>query len=284
VIRYIHGRRYAGVSLSALRAKFSGVSREILFALLVRWRYAWEHRWGVPDSLSWTVPGQVWSADYTESDFPIDGGVRYILVVRDLGSGFTLAAVPAKSESAAVYVETLTRLFLWLGAPLVLKTDNGSAFRAKVSRKLLIRNGVVHLLSPARRPRYNGAIEAAIGSLKRRIMEVAFRQGDPFRWTSTSLREAVLLGNVRPKWNARDVCPLDLFSTRTAISRGQRAAFIGLVRRHRAEERLRRLLLPAARPNKNTRAAIVRQSIRRALEASGILVVKRRRISPEISP
>lgn len=283
VIRYIHKNRYRSLTLASLRRRFPGVSREILSSFLERWKYAWARRRAGAEELSWTVPGEVWTADYTESDFPIDGIYRYVLVVKDLGSGFVLAAVPARSESTKVFVETLARLFFWLGAPLVLKTDNGSAFRARMSRRLLARSGVLQLLSPPYYPRYNGAIEASIGALKERIMDAAFEEGDAFRWTASALREAVRIGNDSPKWNAKDATPSVLFQSRAGVSRTRRAAFIHSFRCLRAEERLRRSLLPEARPNNSVRAAIVRSAIRRALEACGILVVSRRRISPGVS-
>ena len=283
VIRYIHKKRYRRLTLASIRRKFPDVSREILSDLLARGKHAWARRRAGAEELSWTAPGVAWTADYTEADFPIDGIYRYVLVVKDLGSGFTLAAVPARSESAKVFVETLARLFLWLGIPLVLKTDNGSAFRARKSRRLLARRGILQLLSPPYYPRYNGAIEASIGAIKERIMDAAFGEGDPFRWTESALREAVRIGNDSPKWNAKDATPRELFQSRAGVSRTRRATFIHSFRRLRAEERLRRYLLPEARPNKSVRAAIVRSAIRRALEACGILVVSRRRISPGVS-
>ena len=67
-------------------------------------------------------------------------------------------------ESADFVVGTLLILFLRFGPPLVLKADNGSAFDNDQVRGLLAAWGVTLLLSPVRRPQYNGSIEAANGS------------------------------------------------------------------------------------------------------------------------
>ena len=60
------------------------------------------------------------------------------------------------------------RLFLALGAPLVLKTDNGTHFTAESVELLLREHGITRLLSPPYLPAYNGACEAGHGSVKTR--------------------------------------------------------------------------------------------------------------------
>lgn len=282
MIRYIHKRRYRGVSLRNLQERYPDVSREILYDLLLRWRAARARRVRRAAPLSWTEPVTVWAVDFTEADFPVDGIYRYILYVRDLGSGFVLFSWPCRKENTDVVVRSLDFLFRWYGPPLVLKSDNGSAFRAKATRRLLSRFGVVALPSPPRCPRYNGACEAGIGSLKRRILDVASRDGHPFAWTSQDLRAAREWANAEPS-PGPGPSPRALFEGRSAVSRRDRLGFLRSYRSLREEERIARALLPQARPGARTRAAVVRAAVRRALEAHGLLVVKRRWIRPGVS-
>jgi transposase InsO family protein len=51
-------------------------------------------------------------------------------------------------------------LFLEHGAPLVLKSDNGSGFIAEAMRDFLARSQVPPLYSPPYTPEYNGAVKA----------------------------------------------------------------------------------------------------------------------------
>ena len=69
------------------------------------------------------------------------------------------------------------------GAPLVLKSDNGSAFVASAFEALLAGLRVWQLLSPPRLPSYNGSCEAGIGSMKARTHHQATRLGRAGEWT-----------------------------------------------------------------------------------------------------
>jgi hypothetical protein len=82
--------------------------------------------------------------------------------VRDLASGCQLLWQPLRAANAEAVVHALALLCAWHGAPLVLKSDNGFAFAAEVTRTLLHQAGVIILFSPPYWPRYNGAIEAGI--------------------------------------------------------------------------------------------------------------------------
>ncbi len=61
------------------------------------------------------------------------GGYRRLLGVRDLGSGMQLTWRPTLDETAETTAVVLDGLFREHGAPLVVKFDNGSAFRASAS-------------------------------------------------------------------------------------------------------------------------------------------------------
>jgi transposase InsO family protein len=59
----------------------------------------------------------------------IDGRFPYLLAVRDLASGYVLAWLPVTAAAAARTRAVLAQLFAQYGPPLLLKLDNGSAFR-----------------------------------------------------------------------------------------------------------------------------------------------------------
>src|SRR6516164_6649323 len=69
---------------------------------------------------------------------------------------------PTPDETAQTAVAVLIGLFLIHGPPLVLKLDNGSAYRAEAMQKALVGYGVVVLYSPAYTPEYNGSAEAGV--------------------------------------------------------------------------------------------------------------------------
>lgn len=89
-----------------------------------------------------------------------------------------------RADTAAVVRAELVPLFLAYGAPWILKSDNGPAFRADALKGFLRPWGVFSLFSPPHTPSYNGAIEAAIGSLKTRTQRLATVAGHPELWTS----------------------------------------------------------------------------------------------------
>jgi transposase InsO family protein len=80
------------------------------------------------------------------------------------------------------------RLFALHGAPLILKIDNGSAFRADEFKQMLETSRVIPLYSPPSCPGYNGAIEAAIGSLKKRTEDQAHAHGHSGHWALSAAK------------------------------------------------------------------------------------------------
>ena len=89
-------------------------------------------------------------------------------MVRDLASAKLLAALLAPSADCAASSQVLLSLCRQHGAPLVVKSDNDSAFRGARAQKTLSDWKVVSLLSPPATPQYNGAVEADMGALKAR--------------------------------------------------------------------------------------------------------------------
>jgi hypothetical protein len=118
-----------------------------------------------------------------------------VLAVRDLASGQQLAWRPVADLSAGTLLPELGLLFTVYGAPWVLKSDNGSAFRAEVVKGFRGRWQVWPLYPPPGARWYNCAIEASIGSLKRRTQFAAWHQGRPGAWTSADLERVRELAN-----------------------------------------------------------------------------------------
>src|SRR5262249_52677908 len=149
-----------GLGMPALRTRFPDIARAELDDLLKGYRRRWRaanprllHR------LHWQRAGAVWAIDFAEAPSLIDGSYAYVLAGRDLASGQTLLWHPVAAPTAEVVVSELRLLFTLHGAPLVLKSDNGSAFIAEAVQRELRCWGVGQLFSPPRRPEYNGAIE-----------------------------------------------------------------------------------------------------------------------------
>jgi len=269
-----------GLGVPTLRECFPQLGRAELADLLGRYRRLWRRRHGlVLMRLHWTTPGTVWAMDFTQAPAPIDGLYPYLLAVRDLASGQQLLWQPLAAATAAEVAGALTALFVVCGAPLVLKSDNGGAFGAGVVQEVLGQYGVIPLFSPPYWPRYNGAIEAGIGSLKTRTQRQALLAGHPGQWTwhdaETARQEAN--ATARPH-GVTGPTPEQLWQGRTPRSVGQRAVFGATLQRCRQEAEG-----GGAGGNERSReAARERQVIQRALVEHGYLLFSRRRIPSPI--
>jgi len=281
VILHIH---FAGpwVGLPALERSFPKMSSAVLERLLAQYRRAyWLVGTTLVFTLRWTRAGTVWAMDYTEAPCDIEGTCRWILLVRDLASGFVLAAYPCEHASAATTVMVLRSLFRFHGAPLVLKTDNGSHFTAEEVGAVLGAFGVVQLLSPPGLPPYNGAIESGCGSLKTRTWCAAARNDRPGEWTFDDVEEGRWSANCfgSPRGLAGP-SPNDAWKARSEISLEERVAFLALVARCEAEVRVEGAYLPDPCLSKSELATLRREAIARALAAHELLLVRRRKVSP----
>jgi hypothetical protein len=127
--------------------------------------------------LTWLRPGVVWAIDGTWLDRPVDGCGRRALLVVDVASRNVLAFEAVAGERAGAAVDLLRRLVGRHGAPLVLKSDNGSAFVAKVAVDFCRRHGITQMHSPVRRPRWNGTCEVSGRWAKRRAAAAAIARG-----------------------------------------------------------------------------------------------------------
>lgn len=273
-----------GIGLVPLRAAFPMMIRAELEDLLIRYRRVWRHQHRQPlHVLNWTTPGTVWAMDFAEAPNVIDGVGTYLLAVRDLASGQQILWQPLREATAAAAAEALAGLLAVLGAPLVLKSDNGSAFGAPAVATLLHNFGVLSLFSPPHTPSYNGSIEAGIGSLKARTAAHAARHGRPGCWTWDDVAAARLEANAtaRPR-GLTGPTPDEAWAARASIPIGVRVSFGQLVEDHRWTAR-RELVLPPIGPLQvMTERAVDRIAIRRALVERGVLLFSRRSIPQRI--
>lgn len=267
-----------------LRTCFPSLARVELDDILKRYRRVW-HKLNLEliHRLRWPIPGRVWAIDFSQAPSPIDGRFPYLLAVRDLASGQQLLWQPAVTLTARVAQDALAALFDWHGSPLVLKMDNGSAFIAEALQKLL-RPEVTPLFSPPYYPRYNGAIEAGIGSLKTRTQAHAACHGHPAYWTCDDVAAAQddANHNARPR-GPSGPSPNGLWIQRSPIGNDERQGFHETLQRRRLEARLeltdsldRDLTIKELR-------SLERKAICRALVECGYLLFSRRRIPLAIS-
>jgi transposase InsO family protein len=268
-----------------LKVQFPDVSRAELRELKRRYRAAWR-RGDVRYiyALRWTSPGSVWAMDFTHPPGPVDGVFPRVLVVRDLASGKQLEALPVPGESAQSAVDVLRALIRRRGAPLVVKADNGSAFQAGATRRLLEAHGILPLYSPPGTPSYNGAVESGIGSLKTHADHAAARHDRPGEWTCDDVEESRLRGNELGRPHGRHgPTPDEAWAGRMKIGERPRARFLEVVEEERRKEEQRKGILPLVGPTPTQRDSIDRYAISRALMRCAYLYVRRRRIAPPVS-
>ena len=263
-----------------LHACFPSMPRAELYDLLQRYRRVWQKRHGQAlHVLRWQIPGTVWAMDFTEAPHPIDGLYPYLLAVRDLASGQQLLWLPLDTADAAQTIPALQPLFLWHGAPLVLKTDNGSPFCAGATLDFLADCGVIPLFSPPYTPQYNGAIEAGIGSLKTRTERHATRNGRATYWSYNDADAAQAEANAtaRPKGPTGPTAN-QLWSARPTIVPQHRALFQASVNQQRHDVRVHDGWPTVGPLNAKDQRTVDRHAIRRALVEHGFLLFRRRRI------
>jgi hypothetical protein len=133
-------------------------------------------------------------------------------------------------------ITALEMLFHQYGPPLVLKSDNGSAFIAGETQRLLDEWRVWHLRSPPEWPEYNGACEAGIGSMKTRTHHESSRLGHPGEWTCEDVEAAKLQANetARP-WGLHGPTPAEAWRQRRRISAKERTVFAKIANQREQE-------------------------------------------------
>jgi len=260
------------VGVPTLQATFPQMARREVQHVLRRYRKVWKRRRRLLALvLRWTRPGSVWAMDFAEPPLPVDGYYKYLFAVRDLASGMQLLWLPVADESARTAIAALEMLFRQYGPPLVLKSDNGSAFIADQTARLLAGWGVWHLRSPPEWPAYNGACEAGIGSMKTRTHHESSRYGRAGEWTCEDVQAARLQANetARPR-GLNGPTPVEAWQERQGISIKQRLAFARTVLRREEGS-------SAIEPGPREAAALRRTAIGQALVAHGLLEYRRER-------
>ena len=271
--------------VAVLQELFPNTARRELEDILRRYRFVNRKRGTLLHVLHWRNDGACWAMDFTEAPVAIDTTYPHVLVVRDLGSGKLLLALPATSQDAQVVRDALDLLFLEYGAPLVLKSDNGSGFTAARTKAMLDDWGVVQLLSPPGTPRYNGACEAGIGGLKTRAHYLAARDGRPGEWSCDDIEGARLLANQTARPFGHDQpAPDQRWQERDALSQLARDTLQRALERATTEERARITAGKDRDLTPNEEAAVLRIATCRALIELGHLQLRRRRFSLPIRP
>ena len=137
--------------------------------------------------LTWTRPMTVWSMDFAVPPVAMEGGYTAFLVVRDLASRKELCNMPVYAQDTKSTEETIQFYLSLYGPPLVIKSDNGSAFISKDFRRALNKMGVLLLLSPPYCPSYNGSAENAVNEAKTHAAHHALESGCSETWTRDDL-------------------------------------------------------------------------------------------------
>jgi Integrase core domain len=266
------------LGLPTLRGLFPVLSRCELRDLQADYRQALRATCRVStEELTWHRPGRVWSVDHTEPPQPIGAAKDAILSVRDLASGMQLAWLPVTDVGAATTLIVLSELFDRHGPPLVLKSDNGSAFKSQPLDELLTRRAVLWLPSPPRTPRYNGSCEAGIGQMQIRTQHFAALAGRPGEWNEADLAAARRQANdIVRREHHKNPTASELWHARQPITPQERDQLQRTFADHR--EQIIADLTDFDSDNRHHIHQVLRQALRRALLDLGLLTITRRSI------
>ena len=263
------------LGLPTLRALFRDMPRCELIELQADYRELFRvTHVRATERLTWHKPGRVWAVDHSHPPNLVEGWGAAMLSVRDLASGMQLAWQPVADETADTTVAALAALFDEHGPPLVLKSDNGSAFKSEDVQTRLAQHRVLWLPSPPHAPWYNGGCEAANGQEKRRSAFFAAQRGCDDDWTTADLEHARWQGNclVRP-YGHLGPTHSELWEQRQPIQPSERDQLAEAVAKHRA-----RVLNELDPDDQHHHHHVLRQAVRRALLELGLLTITRRSI------
>ena len=255
------------LGVEPLKRLFPAVPRRGIEAIVSEYRedYAREHAHA---ELTWRLPGAVWAMDHTEAP-----DRSPIIAVRDLASGQVLEWLGSRPTSEGV-LEVLHPLIEEAGAPLVFKSDRGSAFTAHATEEFLNSCGIIHLLSRPRYPSYNGSIESTNRWMKLRTRHQAWLLGSAQSWSAEALERAKEIANAHLSWKAPDA----IWKARPVIPDAFRKVFTESVALFEAAFLEEAGLDPSGDAHSGDAAEARRKAIERALVAHGILHITRRAI------
>ena len=275
----------AKIPVAAVQAAFPELARREAENLRNRFRHLWKlEQRQLARILHWHHAGAVWAMDHADPPRRIDGRWPHILAVRDLSSGCQLAWLPVLDEIAETTIDALQWLFLEHGAPLVLKSDNGSGFISDAMQRFLKQWQVWPLFSPPRTPEYNGSIEAGNGALKTCTHEEAARQGRVGHWTADDLEAARRMANELHQHDHGPLGPTrhEHFRSAPRLTLAARAAFGRTIEREQLAERSKLGYPLDTDLGHADQAKIDRVAIGCALVEHGYLTFTRRSITPPI--
>jgi len=179
--------------------------------------------------------------------------------------------------------DALVELFKRHGAPLVMKSDNGPAFRAEATKGLLGDWSVFPLYSPPYCASYNGVCERANRTMKLMTAHIAERRDDGGCWRSEDLHEARLQANrLRRPWGALEESPEQRWTTRNSLSLDERQIMWQELERRRAQVRKASGIGLEKSLSHYAQAEIDRDAASPVLAELGYYLVKRRRYTPAI--
>ena len=240
---------------------------------LRRYRRVWRRRYRRSGyRLIWHVPGRVWAIDHSRATHCVDGVYRQIFAVRDVASHRQLAWEPVRSTGAEEVRSILWKLFAQHGPPLVIKNDNGSAFRCTETRGWMLTRDALQLFSPVGYPQYNGQLERSNAINKTYTHQHAVAEGHPQQWTGEDLNAARQLTNrISRPWGARGPTPEERWTMRAPISPEERDTFAAEVMRQRQEARRELGYAEGEVLDTDATDEVDRRAIGHALEAGGYL-------------
>lgn len=109
----------------------------------------------------------VWTVDATHLGWDESGQSVQAEVLRERASGRTIAVSVGRAATAEEVVQQLDDAVAERGQPpLVLQSDNGSAYASELVRQWCAERQVVQLFNLPRTPQHNAAAEHGIGELK----------------------------------------------------------------------------------------------------------------------
>ena len=275
-------RHGPSISLATLKAEHPYLARAELADICHEYRDAWAAAHPrIRCELDWLRSGSVWAMDFCHPPHLVDGCYPAILNVLDLASHQQLLWLAVDHEDAETVLAALGALFDEHGAPLVMKCDNGPAFRSHIVKRMLSAQEVFPLYSPPYCPWYNGACERANRTLKEFTEHVAEQAGRAGYWRSDDLLAARLTANrYRRPWGETGMTPEESWANRRALTLDERQNLWQHLKCGIAAQGALRQVDLTAPLSHYQQAEIERDAAQPVLESLGLLHVTRRLITP----
>ncbi|AGH57973.1 integrase [Rhodovulum phage RS1] len=149
------------------RARLEERHRNVLMALRNPDRYRSAVEFSATNSTFAAGLNDLWQIDASPADVMLKGKRRHsIYMAIDIWSRRTKILVTQTPRAAAVAMLLRSCILDW-GVPRVVKTDNGSDFKANAIARLLAALGIEHEVSKPYDPKSKGNVERVIGTFQR---------------------------------------------------------------------------------------------------------------------